>query len=280
MLINFSQLLEKYDIKPKGVIHIGASTGQEFHEYQKNNIKHQLWIEAIPSVFEELKKTIESNPDAVAINACISDEDDKEVEFKITGINNGESSSFLEMGTHLYLHSNVLVTETIKMKTRTVDEIFSQIKRLGLSSRSGAQVIDTNYDFLNLDLQGCEIYAIRGMKDFLRNVNFIYSEVNATEVYRGNMLLPDFDNYLLQHGFERVELKWGVENHWGDALYLRTSPSVRVESSSKKEISLELFYNLIESHLALYNHTCVDGMQLSMNDVADYIMRNNKKTNI
>lgn len=204
--------MQKYNIKPKGILHLGASYGQEYDEYMKNNITRQFWIEAIPDVYKKLKENIFSNSEAIAINACISDSDEKEVEFKYTAINQGESSSFLEMGTHKYIHPEVLITEIIKMKTITVDTIFNLNKLITEPSQ---------YDFLNMDLQGCEGHALRGMGKTLPFINNIYTEVNAQEVYNGCMLLPDFDNYLSDCGFERKELKWGVENHWGDAFYMR-----------------------------------------------------------
>ena len=52
-------------------------------------------------------------------NAVVADEDDKEVTFNIA--NNGQSSSILEMKTHLIEHPSVFYTKQEKMRTITLD---------------------------------------------------------------------------------------------------------------------------------------------------------------
>lgn len=212
MLINFTDLITRHGIKPKGILHVGASSGQEAAEYLKNGIHNQLWIEALPEVFKQLKQNTSSNPNAICVNACISDVDGQEVEFGYTPINNGESSSFLEFGTHAEIHPEVVMSEKIKMITTRIDTIFELNKMITSPEK---------YDFLNIDLQGAEIYALRGAEETLKHIKYIYAEVNATEVYKGAMILPEFDKYLSEKGFTRVEMKWGAEPHWGDAFYIR-----------------------------------------------------------
>src|SRR5512139_3213466 len=99
MLFNFDQLVKRWKIKPEGVLHIGASEGQEAEAYLRNGIKKQIWIEAIPEVYEKLKGNLKSNPEAKAINACISDRDGEQITFHIAS-NGGQSSSMLEFDTH------------------------------------------------------------------------------------------------------------------------------------------------------------------------------------
>lgn len=214
MLINFTDLITRHGIKPKGILHIGASTGQEAAEYDKNGIVHQLWIEALPEVFKTLKQNLSHNPHAIAVNACISDTDGLAVEMGFTPINNGESSSFLPFGTHLKHHPEVQMTEKIKMTTTTVDTIFELNKLITSPDK---------YSFLNIDLQGAELLALKGAEKTLQHISAIYAEVNGENVYDGCCLLPDFDRYLSDRGFERVELKWAIDNVWGDAFYVRKS---------------------------------------------------------
>ena len=77
------------------------------------------------------------------------------------------------------------------------------------------------YDFLNIDLQGCERFALKGMGDILYNFKWAYLEVNAKEVYKGCALVGEIDEYLLGFGFKRVETKWCGNTGWGDALYIK-----------------------------------------------------------
>jgi FkbM family methyltransferase len=208
MLINFSYLLQKYNFKPTGIFHIGASHGEEMEEYLKNGVVRQIWIEAIPEVFDKLQQKMEPYPWSKPINACISNEIGKTVEFNITN-NDGQSSSFLPMKEHLTAHPDVKVINTIKLITTTADEIVKN---------NGFEI--AQYDFLNIDLQGAELLALQGFVNNLNKINYIYIEVNEKELYEGCPHKAEIDAFLLHHGFEGVEesiTSWG----WGDKFYMR-----------------------------------------------------------
>lgn len=57
MLIPLSELVLKYDVKFKGILHVGAHECEEIHDYEKyidrNNI---LWIEALLNKVEFSKQ--------------------------------------------------------------------------------------------------------------------------------------------------------------------------------------------------------------------------------
>lgn len=212
MLINFTDLITRHRIKPKGIIHAGGHYAEEFAEYQKNGITQQLWIEALQDAYKVLVNNIKSNPTAVAVNACISDTDGATVEFGYTPINNGESSSFLEFGTHKQIHPEVEMTEKIKMNTTKIDTIFSLNKLI---------ISPDNYDMINADLQGCELMALKGATETLNHIKYLYLEFNETEVYKGCALLPELTEFLIQHGFQIVEKKYGVAGHWGDLFAIK-----------------------------------------------------------
>ncbi len=38
---------------------------------------------------------------------------------------------------------------------------------------------DIHFNFLNLDIQGAELKALKSMGDYLNNVDYIYTEVNS-----------------------------------------------------------------------------------------------------
>lgn len=212
MLIPFSQLFPRHNIKAKGVLHIGASEGQEAPEYARQGIQEMLFIEAIPSVYETLRMKIAEYPRAIAINECIGDEDGKEVEFNISD-NGGQSSSYLEFGTHSQQHPNVHFIDKVKMKTKRIDTIYRELL-----------IPNDKYDFLNIDLQGSEDYALRGMGDLLWNFKWAYIEINEEEVYKGCALAKDIDVYMAKFGFRRAETKMTQHQGrmtWGDCLYKR-----------------------------------------------------------
>lgn len=202
MLIDFRTLFPRYNIKPTGVLHIGANVGEEFPVYNELGIKKQIWIEGNTDIFLKLKQNISSNPEAVALNYVVGDEN-KEVDFHISN-NGSQSSSVLELGTHKQQHPNVHYVAHIKSQMHRVDE-------LGLDL--------AGVDFLNIDLQGAEMMALRGMGDLLRAFKWAYLEVNRDYVYEGCTLVEDIDLFMNGFGFKRVETKW--VGNWGDSLFVK-----------------------------------------------------------
>lgn len=206
MLMPFGEIVNKYNIKPTGILHIGASHGEEFEAYTAAGIERMIWIEAIPEVFEKLRAKLAPFPMAVPINACISDQEGKQVDFHITN-NAGQSSSMLGLNLHREVHPDVHVVKTIQCITETMD---------GIISRKGFDL--TYYDFLNIDLQGAELLALKGMKDHLHKIKYAYIEVNEKELYTGCPLIADIDAYMQTFGFYRADIKM-TDCGWGDALY-------------------------------------------------------------
>jgi hypothetical protein len=63
--------------KVRGVIHVGANSGQERDTYLRHGLS-VVWIEAIAEVFEELLVNIKNHANQRAFCALLSDRDDKE----------------------------------------------------------------------------------------------------------------------------------------------------------------------------------------------------------
>jgi len=210
MLIPFEDvykfITENY--KPiKGILHIGAHACEEKDAYNHHGIQDSniVWIDG--------NQTLVNNIHARGIpNAyyALIDDEEKDVDFKIT--NNGESSSILDLGIHATLYPNVVVTEIRNQKTIRLDTFFET-----------NNIDPSKYDFWNLDIQGTELRAMKSAEKYLKYVNYIYTEANTMEIYKGCALLPEIDEYLAKHGFARLMFKmWG--NHgWGDAFYYRIS---------------------------------------------------------
>lgn len=203
MLIPFDHLFSRYGLTFTGVLHVGANVGEEAKMYDSLGIKKQIWIEANPEIFLQLKHNISNNPEAVALNYCIGDEDGKEVVFHVSN-NGSQSSSVLEFGTHKVQHPDVHYVRDIPMKTTRIDS-------LGLDL--------SGVDLLNMDLQGYELPALRGMGDLLKKFKAAYLEVNRAQVYKGCAQIESVDLFMIGNGFRRVETKW--IGNWGDALYIR-----------------------------------------------------------
>jgi FkbM family methyltransferase len=214
MLIDFRQLFPKYNIKPKGVLHVGANVGEEMPVYHILGIGKVIWIEGNPDLFFKLKENIrpyrEKGVYTKAFNMVVGDEHGKEVDFNISN-NGSQSSSILELGTHKTAHPEVHYTHTLKVKMERIDKSqFTTVPRYW-----------EGLDFLNMDIQGAELKALRGMGDLLHQFKWAYLEVNKAELYKGCALVEDIDMYLLGFGFRRVETFWVGNTGWGDALYIK-----------------------------------------------------------
>ena len=207
MMISFDYLVDKHKLDIRGVLHLGASTGQERDAYDTYCKGLVIWVEAIPKVYLDLQQNIKSYPQQTAYNACLSNVDGDEVVFNVSN-NESQSSSILELGVHALIHPEVHYIEQIAMKTQRVDTL---LKDVDVST----------INFLNVDLQGAEHLAIEGMGDLIKNIDYALLEVNMKETYKGCMLVEELDYFMLQRGFERVETGEWVAETWTDALYIR-----------------------------------------------------------
>lgn len=208
MLLSLDYIVKKYHVKPKRVLHVGASTGQERNDYEKHGCS-VTWIEADPETFKQLSENIKAHKSHIAFNYCISDTDDDEVNFYRTN-NEGQSSSILELGTHSRMHPTVKVVDTIKLTTSRIDTLVYNGK-IGSAH---------NFDFINFDIQGNEMKALKGMGVLLNGVKWAYLEVNWDFLYKGCALFDEVKDYLKGFGFEVAEFKESGRTRWGDCLFI------------------------------------------------------------
>jgi FkbM family methyltransferase len=206
MLIQLSEICNKYGINPSVVLHVGACQMEELDDYIRQGVKKVIWVEANPDLVQSNVKKAEDYGHTL-IHGMIYDIDGLELDFHIS--NNLQSSSILEFQKHSSYHPHVEYTKTIKMKTSRLDSL---LEKNGIP--------ESGIDFLNLDIQGVELRAIRSMGVYLDSVKYIYTEINTGEVYKENDQLEDLDEFLRNKGFDRVETKL-TPYEWGDALYIK-----------------------------------------------------------
>lgn len=207
MLIDISTLLTKITKPIKGVIHIGAHECEERDFYINHfniNDNNIIWIDALE---EKVNKMKASNNKLLIFNECISNEDNKDVSFMVT--NNYQSSSILNLKTHIQEHPWVHEIYRISMKTKTL-KTFYKNNQLNIN----------DYNFINIDIQGAELMALKGADDILNNIDYLYLEVNEKELYDGCALLPELEEYLSKYGFKRSLIHM-TSHGWGDAFYTK-----------------------------------------------------------
>lgn len=206
MLIPLQTLQAKYNFNIKGIIHVGASTGQEMPIYAACTDGPVVFVEAIPEVYRELERRMRAYPQVTCLNACITDVDGEQVTFNVSN-NEMQSSSLFEFGTHTIEHPTVRFERKINLQTTTLRSLFA-VKGINLSG----------FDFLNLDIQGAELMALKSMD--LSGIKYAYVEVNEKPLYHLCPLIGEIDSYLAEKGFRRVETHM-TPHGWGDAFYIR-----------------------------------------------------------
>lgn len=210
MLIPFEHIVKKYG-KPNGILHVGANIGEEAEAYDKAGVKKVVWIEANPDIYKTLVMNVAQYGHR-HFNFCAGHKNDEAI-LHISN-NAGQSSSVLDLGTHKTQHPEVHYTHDVKVPMMRIDSFFSYIP--DQSERYDLKDVD----FINIDVQGFELNAIKGMGDLLKQFRFVYSEVNRKQVYKDCALLPEMDAYLKVFGFRRVETaKWIGD--WTDALWIK-----------------------------------------------------------
>lgn len=204
MLIPLHHLVKKYNVKFKGILHVGAHECEELSDYLHYLPIHKiLWIDALPDKVDFCKKKY---PNVLIENAIVSDVVEK-VKFNIS--NNGQSSSILDFGLHATFHPHVTYVDSFEGETKLLKDILPKYP--------------IEYNFLNFDIQGAELKALKGMEEYLDKVQYLYTEVNSDYVYKDCALISELDEYLKQFGLIRVETKWCENYRWGDAFYIRST---------------------------------------------------------
>jgi len=201
MLIPLNKLVNKYNIQFKGILHVGAHECEELNDYERYISRDKiLWVEALPHKVEMCKSRY---PNINIENAIVSDVIENVV-FNVS--NNGQSSSILEFGLHSQYHPHVHYISTFEGTTTLLKDILPKY--------------NINYNFLNFDIQGTELKALKGMEKYLHNVEYLCTEVNSAYVYKDCALVSELDEYLKEVGLVRIETKW-TDYKWGDALYIK-----------------------------------------------------------
>lgn len=201
------KMLKIYGDKIKGILHVGACLCEEIELYESYMPRNKiLWIEALNDKVE-LNKQKHSN--LLIENAVVSDIIEI-VTFKRA--NWDSASSCLELGLCNHLYPEIYYTETYQVETRLLKNILCNYNIL--------------FNFINLDIQGYELKALKGMESYLEKVDYILTEVSSNFLYKNQCTLKDLDEYLIEFGFYRVETIKIKEHElmwWGEAFYVKNN---------------------------------------------------------
>jgi len=203
MLLNFPSLVKKYSIKADGCIHVGAHYAQEHPDYVTAGIKRFVYIEPCAATFNVLKNKFAGHHHIHLFNVACGEIEGQQVMY--TGSQNeGQSNSLLKMQKHLEIHPGITLPNTELVTVKRLDS-------LGLAHKG--------YQLLVMDCQGFEGRVLKGATETLKQINYVYTEVNRDAVYENCTLVEELDELL--HEFDRVETGAWVGGMWSDALYIR-----------------------------------------------------------
>ena len=199
----------KYLKERKGAIHIGAHVGVERDWYKQEGFSPVLWFEPNKRIFEWLLNNLSGYLDNTAY--CLGVHDTLKKAILHVASNKGQSSSILLFGTHALYRPDIRFVRHEEIELVRMDE-FIKLKEIDI----------TKYNFLNIDVQGVELNVLKSFGELLKQFDYIYTEVNEEQLYRGGCLVGQIDSYLEMFEFVRVETCM-TKHKWGDAFYIKKS---------------------------------------------------------
>lgn len=234
MLFRIEELDQICNIKPTGVIHVGAHLAEEKNEYERYHWTPVIWIEAQPELVRILEEQLSNNKHSI-IQAAIWHKDD---EIRILNIaSNSQSSSFLEFDSHRKSYPEITKVGEIEVRTSRLDTILSERSR---------------GNFINIDIQGVELQALKSLGKLIANIDYIYVEVNRKEVYAECTKVDEIDRYLAIFGFKRRFTRWILKHGWGDALYVRSEVTLKIKRKQIMRLKIATFIFYMKQAISIF----------------------------
>jgi FkbM family methyltransferase len=201
-LIPIETMAAQYGIQIRGVIQIGAHSGQEVPELIKNGVGRIHLVEANSDLIPGLQAMASSFEGQITIsNVAISDANGYE-DFHVTSIS--QSSSLLPLADHKIVYPKITEVTIVKVRTETLD---GNVTANNLDLRA--------FNALFIDVQGAELKVLRGAKETLSHLDIVITEVNFEELYQGCPQIEDLDLFLFDAGFARVATVTPYHDSWG-----------------------------------------------------------------
>lgn len=204
MIVGFEDYKHQYDFKVSGVIHVGAHYGQEYEDYIKNfgNGIKTHWFEPLEEPYNKLVNKLSHDKNAKTYKLALGSEKGSAI-IHIDSGNEGQSSSLLKPLLHKEIFKHITFNNTETIQVAKLDDY---------------NITDCNV--LVLDVQGNELAVLKGAKNTLKHIDYVFTEFNTVEMYEGCPSLDELDDTLYPLGFDRVQT-WYTQQHWGDAFYLK-----------------------------------------------------------
>lgn len=180
MFVSTETMVRLWRIDPRGVLHVGAHLGEEKLEYERCGFGKIFWVEANPILCDKLRKITSDE----VFHGLVWSESNLDRKFYV-----GEDtfiSSTLAPGLINQIYPSLVFTSELNMKTTTLQELIPKT---------------CEYNFINFDIQGAELHAMKGLGTLIDNVQYIYTEVSFVKLYKDSALLSDLDSFFEKQWF-------------------------------------------------------------------------------
>ena len=184
-----SRLIERHAIDC--IFDVGANEGQ-YRDYLRDEVG-----------FDGLIISFEPNPECVKKLRARAEHDNKWVVFghalgasigtlEFNIMKSSQFSSFLIPDNARFFGAHNVISESIPVEVRTVNEIYGSLISEFQFSRP----------FLKLDTQGFDLEVVKGARDVISHFIAIQSEVSNVSIYQGISSMSDTLKFFDAEGFE------------------------------------------------------------------------------
>ncbi len=198
--------IQAYLPKNPIIIEAGAHIGRDTKKMAKRWPEGMIHaFEPIAHLYQELLKNTHDATNIITYNKALSNKSGTATIY-ISGDRSNAASSLLKPQDYLTERPQVSFKQDT-IETITLDE-WAQINSIN------------RVDFLWLDMQGNEYFALQGAFNTLKTVTAIYTEINITQRYKGHPLFEEYAQWLESHNFTLIKYEL-VRKTWGNALFVK-----------------------------------------------------------
>jgi FkbM family methyltransferase len=194
-------ILQNFD-KKSVIIECGGHLGTDTERLCKQFSDGMVYcIEANPTLYNNLQEKLGHLSNLKLYHSALSNVNGT-IDFYVdcNKAGDGGASSLLK-ASESYLINYIKEEHKIQVPSITMQKFLSdqQIQRV---------------DLLWLDVEGFEYYILESSSDALKNIKYIYTEVNFQEFRKNGKLYKDIFDLLTANGFEEIN-KWEQGSEWG-----------------------------------------------------------------
>lgn len=193
-----------------GVLHLGAGECEEMQCYDERGAQFVVWVEANPDKWKICENKLGTSPQRHRhdlIRVAVSDHDGTET---LRRYGCWAWSSLLDAAAGSDAPPRI---DEITVNAVTVDTLLGQFPDLL-----------GNVAFLVMDVQGAEMKALAGAKQFLAQpaLTHIYTEVHWKKQYENAATQESYEVFLKEFGFRLADKdEEGIQYGWGNLLFAR-----------------------------------------------------------